>query len=67
LGSTFPGNRFGDPNSASAGLIGFDLNNLLDNKMTILALSHIGAEQAPNGDLKGYTHDLRACNNAAIT
>ena len=35
----FPG---GDPNGQIAGFIGFGLNNLLNDKLTVLALSHIG-------------------------
>lgn len=36
----------GDPNGVPAGFVGFGLNNLLNNKLTILALSHLGPEQA---------------------
>lgn len=70
FGATFPGNRsgdFGDPNGAPAGIIGFGLNNLIDNKLTVLAISHIGPEQAPNSDPVGYKHDLRAYNDAYLT
>ena len=35
----------GDPNSTVAGFVGFGLNNLLNDKLTVLALSHIGPEQ----------------------
>ena len=36
----------GDPNGQPAGFAGFGLNNLLNDKLTVLALSHIGPEQA---------------------
>lgn len=36
----------GDPNGKPAGYVGFGLNNLLNDKLTVLALSHIGPEQA---------------------
>ncbi len=50
----------GDPNRQPAGFVGFGLNNLLDNKLTILALSHIGPENnftvdpAANKDVRYY-------------
>ena len=36
----------GDPNGKPAGFAGFGLNNLLNDKLTVLALSHIGPENA---------------------
>ena len=38
---------YGDPNGQPAGFVGFGLNNLLNNKLTVLELSHIGPEQPP--------------------
>lgn len=70
FGSTFPGNRFGDfgdPNGQPAGFVGFGLNNLLNNKLTVLALSHIGPEQSPNSDPFGYKDDLRYYNAVDLT
>ncbi len=70
FGSTFPGANFrdaGDPNGQPAGFIGFGLNNLLNNKLTVLALSHIGPEQAPNADPVGYRSDLRYYNDVVLT
>ena len=40
--TTFGAN--GDPNRQPAGFVGFGLNNLLNDKLTILAISHIGPE-----------------------
>ena len=70
FGATFPGNRFGDfgdPNGAPAGFIGFGLNNLLDNKLTVLALSHIGPEQSPIADPAGSRTDVRAYDDVVFT
>jgi hypothetical protein len=70
FGSTFPGNGFGDygdPNGEPAGFVGFGLNNLLNNKLTVLALSHIGPEQSPNADPFGYKSDLRYYNDVVLT
>jgi hypothetical protein len=70
FGSTTPGAAFGDygdPNGEPAGYIGFGLNNLLNNKLTVLALSHIGPEQAPNFDPTGYRKDMRYYNDAVFT
>ena len=36
----------GDNNSAIGGIAGFGLNNLMGGNMTILALTHVGPEQA---------------------
>ena len=67
----------GDPNGEPAGFVGFGLNNLLNNKLTVLALSHIGPEQAPGsitpagaaltGDPYGYKTDLRYYNDVVFT
>ena len=38
--------RYGENNSALGGIGGFGLNNLLGGKLTVLALSHFGPEQA---------------------
>ena len=67
----------GDPNGQPAGFVGFGLNNLLNNKLTVLALSHIGPEQPPgsilptgailSGDPYGYKSDLRYYNDVVFT
>ena len=67
----------GDPNGQPAGFVGFGLNGLLNNKLTVLALSHIGPEQAPGsvnlagvpqtGDPYGYKNDLRYYNDVVFT
>jgi Putative beta-barrel porin-2, OmpL-like. bbp2 len=67
----------GDPNGQPAGFVGFGLNNLANGKLTVLALSHIGAEQAPGsispagvaltGDPYGYKSDLRFYNDVVFT
>lgn len=38
-----------DNNSSPAGYVGFGLNNLMDNKLTVLAVSRIGPEDASRG------------------
>ena len=60
----FPG---GDPNGQVAGFVGFGLNNLLDNKLTVLALSHIGPEQNFVSDPTGANRDLRYYNDVVLT
>ena len=65
----------GDPNGQPAGFVGFGLNNLLNDKLTVLALSHIGPEQAyprsfngsfyPNDPTAGQ--DLRYYNDIVFT
>ena len=45
LYTTFNG---GDDNSEPAGLFGFGLNNLANGKLTVLALTHLGPENATN-------------------
>ncbi|MGD0635704.1 MAG: outer membrane beta-barrel protein [Beijerinckiaceae bacterium] len=57
----------GDPNGEPAGFVGFGLNGLLDGKLTVLALSHIGPEQSPLVDPLGYKSDLRFYNDADFT
>jgi hypothetical protein len=56
----------GDPNGTAAGFVGFGLNNLLDNKLTVLALSHIGPEQNFVAD-PNANKDLRYYNDAVFT
>lgn len=54
------GANTGDNNGAPAGLFGFALNNLLGGKLSVTALSHVGAENASraypnvNGSLRYY-------------
>ena len=66
----------GDPNGKPAGFIGFGLNNLLNDKLTVLALSHIGPENAfPRFDRFGNFNandpnagsDVRFYNDIDIT
>jgi len=38
------GYRLGDNNRSGAGVVGIGLNGLLDGKLTVLAISHIGSE-----------------------
>ncbi len=42
--STTFGSGSGDDNGRPAGLVGFGLNNLVDGKLTILSLAHLGPE-----------------------
>ncbi len=70
FGSTSPGAAFrdaGDPNGQPAGFVGLGLNNLLNNKLTVLALSHIGPEQPPNADPFGYKNDMRYYDDVVFT
>ncbi len=53
----------GDPNGQIAGFVGFGLNNLLDNKLTVQALSHIGPENNFISDPRGANKDLRYLND----
>lgn len=64
--TTFDG---GDNNAEPAGLLGFGLNNLAGGKLTLLALSHLGPEDAinayPNANsLMRYESDLVATYKA---
>ena len=62
----------GDPNATAAGFVGFGLNNLLNDKLTVLALSHIGPEQPyynpafGTGDVNAGK-DLRYYNDVVLT
>ncbi|HEY0421096.1 MAG TPA: outer membrane beta-barrel protein, partial [Acetobacteraceae bacterium] len=58
--------KYGDNNSALAGIVGFGLNNLLDGKLTVLALSHIGAEN-PSRLVPAANKYLRYYNDLVIT
>lgn len=68
---------YGDPNGQPAGFVGFGLNNLLNNKLTVLELSHIGPEQAPgsinfagvplSGDPYSYKSSVRYYNDIVFT
>ncbi len=60
----FPG---GDPNGQIAGFVGFGLNNLLNDKLTVLALSHIGPEQNFVADPTGAQRDVRYYNDVVFT
>ena len=56
----------GDPNATAAGFVGFGLNNLLNDKLTVLALSHIGPEQNYFTD-PNAGKDLRYYNDVVFT
>lgn len=56
----------GDNNNAAAGYFGFGLNNLLDNKLTVLAISRIGPED-PIKTTPGADHLLRFWNDVTLT
>ncbi len=63
--NTSLGANSGDNNSAPAGLFGFGLNNLLGGNLTVVALSHVGPENAsravPNADrFMRYLNDAYA-------
>ena len=72
--STTFGANSGDNNSEPAGLVGFGLNNLAGGKLTLLALSHMGPENAlridpqANGQMR-YENDFIATYkpNAKLT
>lgn len=66
----------GDPNGKPSGFVGFGLNNLLNDKLTVLALSHIGPENPyPRFDRFGNFNandptagsDLRYYNDVVFT
>ena len=63
----------GDPNGKPAGFVGFGLNNLLNDKLTVLALSHIGPEQpypSPANNFGGIPNAgsaVRFYNDAVFT
>ncbi len=59
----YPG---GDPNGQIAGFVGFGLNNLLNDKLSIVALSHIGPEQNFVVDPRA-NKDLRYYNDVVFT
>ena len=60
----FPG---GDQNGQIAGFVGFGLNHLLDDKLTVVAMSHIGPEQNFVTDPAGANRDLRYYNDVFAT
>ena len=62
VNTTFGG---GDNNSAGAAMFGFNLT-LLDGKLTVLALSHIGPEN-PSRTVPNANHPLRYLNDAVVT
>ena len=61
--TTFGG---GDPNRQIAGFVGIGLNHLFDDKLTVLALSHIGPEQSLLVDANAK-RDLRYYNDVVFT
>ena len=60
------GANTGDNNGAPAGLFGFGLNNLAGGKLSVVALSHVGAETASRAapDVNGA---LRYYNDVVLT
>ena len=56
----------GDNNGVPAFLGGIGLNNLLDGKLTVLALSHIGAEN-PDNAIPDADHQIRWINDVVFT
>ncbi len=60
----FPG---GDPNGEPAGFVGFGLSNLLNDRLNVVALSHIGPEQNFVSDSSGAQRDLRSYNDVVFT
>ncbi|MCQ8242550.1 outer membrane beta-barrel protein, partial [Rhizosaccharibacter radicis] len=56
LSTTFDG---GDNNARPAGLVGVGLNNLLNNKLTVLWLTHLGPEDATNAIGREANHSMR--------
>jgi hypothetical protein len=57
----------GDPNGKPAGFVGLGFNNLLDNKLTVLLLSHLGPEQNYVSDPTGAGKDMRYYNDGVFT
>ena len=62
--TTFDG---GDNNAEPAGLVGFGLNNLLGGKLTILALSHLGPENATNAIGSNANNEMRYESDVVAT
>lgn len=60
------GANTGDNNGAPAGLFGFGLNNLVGGKLSIVALSHVGAENASRA-LPNVNGSLRYYNDVVAT
>ena len=56
----------GDNNGAPAGLFGFGLNNLAGGKLSVVALSHVGAEN-PSRALPDVNGALRYYNDVVLT
>lgn len=63
VNTTFGG---GDNNAAAAGLAGFALNNLAGGKLTILALTHFGPENATR-TVPGANSKFRYENDVVVT
>lgn len=57
----------GDNNSEPAGTFGFGLNNLLADKLTVLALSHVGPENAVRAFGPIANRKLRYYNDVLLT
>ncbi len=60
------GANSGDNNGAPAGLFGFTLNNLAGGKLTLVALSHVGAEN-PSRLYPNVNAALRYYNDVVLT
>ncbi len=63
----------GNPSGGTSALLGFGLNNMMDGKLTILALSHVGPADAelrttqPNGSALGASHHGKYINDVTAT
>lgn len=57
----------GDNNGEPAGLAGFGLNGLMGGKLTVLALSHFGPENATRAIGDAANHAFRFLNDATVT
>ena len=60
------GANSGDNNGAPAGLFGFGLNNLAGGRLSVVALSHVGAEN-PSRALANVNGSLRYYNDLVAT
>ncbi|MBE7213522.1 MAG: outer membrane beta-barrel protein, partial [Gluconacetobacter diazotrophicus] len=62
--TTFDG---GDNNAEPAGLVGIGLNNLLDNKLTVLWLTHLGPDDAVNAIGRDANSSMRYESDVVLT
>ncbi|MBE7211039.1 MAG: outer membrane beta-barrel protein, partial [Gluconacetobacter diazotrophicus] len=62
--TTFDG---GDNNAEPAGLVGIGLNNLLNNKLTVLWLTHLGPDDAVNAIGRDANSSMRYESDVVLT